>query len=77
MFLLPQQVDILTFAESLTRVKLSGVKLSEFLKIEVILTLEKIRSIIVVRGSREDSAGMLEAVGGVFFTMNSFLSEVF
>ena len=65
------------FAESLTRVKLSGVKLSEFLKIEVILRLEKIRSIIVVRGSREDSVFVLEAVGGVFFTMNSFLSEVF
>ena len=76
MFLLPQQVDILTFAESLTRVKLSGVKLSESLKIEVILRLEKIRSIIVVRGSREDSASMLVVVAGVFITMNGFLSEI-
>ena len=40
-------------------------------------SLERMCSVIVVRGSMEASASMMVVVVSVFITMNSFLSEVF
>ena len=40
-------------------------------------SLDKICFVIVVRGSKDDSPGVLTVVVAVFINMNSFLSEIF